>query len=259
VVVATPAPQASTTSPSGPAFSCDVYGYLVQKTSLYRVDITSGKTTLISATVGGGGWINGVGYNRFDNYLYGMYQDSTGTQLIRIGGDGSSTLLAARTSDRNINMGDIDNQGRLWLSNNGAAWWTIDLMPGSSTYGKIIMSGTATTTLKAADWAFVPGGGDFMYSVMYDSAGLTSTLCRFSRTTYTWQTVKAYGNIAGSNVWGAAYANGDGSLYGSENSSGQIWQFPIAPTVGNPKFIATGPVSSWNDGARCLDSQIVKQ
>jgi hypothetical protein len=259
VVVATPAPQASTTSPSGPAFSCDVYGYLVQKTSLYRVDITSGKTTLISATVGGGGWINGVGYNRFDNYLYGMYQDSTGTQLIRIGGDGSSTLLAARTSDRNINMGDIDNQGRLWLSNNGAAWWTIDLMPGSSTYGKIIMSGTATTTLKAADWAFVPGGGDFMYSVMYDSAGLTSTLCRFSRTTYTWQTVKAYGNIAGSNVWGAAYANGDGSLYGSENSSGQIWQFPIAPTVGNPKFIATGPVSSWNDGARCIDSQIVKQ
>ncbi|RGP79636.1 hypothetical protein FLONG3_2384, partial [Fusarium longipes] len=258
VVIATPAPKPSTTGPSGPAFSCDVYGYLVQKTSLFRVDITTGKTTLISSTVGGGGWINGVGYNRFDNYLYGMYQDSTGTQLIQIGGDGSSTLLAARTSDRNINMGDIDNQGRLWLSNNGGAWWTIDLMPGSSTYGKIIMSGTAVTTLKAADWAFVPGGGDYMYSVMYDSTGLTSTLCRFSRTTYTWQTVKAYGNIAGTNVWGAVYANGDGSLYGSENSSGQIWQFPIAPTVGTPKFIATGPVSSWNDGARCLDSQVVK-
>ncbi|GKU18142.1 unnamed protein product [Fusarium langsethiae] len=114
-------------------------------------------------------------------------------------------------------------------------------MPGSATYGKIIMSGTATTTLKAADWAFVPGGGDFMYSVI--------------RTSYTWQTVKSYGAVAGNNVWGALYASGDGSLYGSENTSGQIFQFPVAPTVGSPRFIATGPVSSWNDGARCIDSQ----
>jgi hypothetical protein len=255
VIATTTIPAAPSYTSAGPQFSCDVYGYLMQKTALYRVEIISGKTTLINANVGGGGWINGIGYNRFDNYIYGMYQDSTGTQLIRIGGDGTSTLLAARTSDRNVNMGDIDNQGHLWISNNGGAWWTIDLMPGSANYGKIIMSGTATTTLKAADWAFVPGGGDFMYSVMYSSDGLTSTLCRFSRTSYTWQTVKSYGAVAGTNVWGALYASGDGSLYGSENSSGQIFQFPVAPTVGSPKFIATGPVSSWNDGARCIDSQ----
>ncbi|KAL4729219.1 hypothetical protein ACLX1H_003630 [Fusarium chlamydosporum] len=256
VVIATPAPRPTVTYTSaGPQFSCDVYGYLMQKTALYRVDITSGKTTLIKSNVGAGGWINGIGYNRYDNYIYGMYQDDTGTQLIRIGGDGTSTMLTARTNDRNINMGDIDNQGRYWISNSGGAWWTIDLMPGSAKYGQIIMSGTATTSLKAADWAFVPGGGDYMYAVMFDSNGVGSTLCRFSRTTYTWQTLKSYGSVAGSNFWGAVYASADGSLYGSENNSGQIFQFPVAPTIGNPKFIATGPVSSWNDGARCIDSQ----
>ncbi|ESU16020.1 hypothetical protein FGSG_11638 [Fusarium graminearum PH-1] len=118
------------------------------------------------------------------------------------------------------------------------------------------MSGTASTSgLKSADRAFVPGGGDYMWSVMYNSDGSTSTLCRFSRTSYTWQTMKTFGDVAGNNVWGALYASGDGMLYGSENTSGQIFQFPIAPSIGNPKFIATGPVSSWNDGARCIDSQ----
>ncbi|KAI1065383.1 hypothetical protein LB507_000856, partial [Fusarium sp. FIESC RH6] len=268
VVIATPAPRStssSTTSRSTStssvapqatvAFSCDVYGYLMQKTALYRVEITTGKTTLIKSNVGPGGWINGIGYNKFDNYIYGMHMDDTGTQLIRIGGDGGWTLLPARTNDRTINMGDIDNQGRFWISNQGEAWWAIDLMPGSATYGKIILSGTAKNTLNCADWAFVPGGGDYMYAVMYDDNGDTSTLCRFSRTTYTWQTLKAYGHITGDNLWGAAYASQDGSLYGSENSSGQIYKFPIAPTIGTPKFIAAGPVSSWNDGARCIDSQ----
>ncbi|KAG8667397.1 hypothetical protein FPOAC1_012228 [Fusarium poae] len=255
VIATTTRPVAPAYTSAGPQFSCDVYGYLMQKTALYRVEITTGKTTLIKSTVGGGGWINGIGYNRFDDYIYGMYMDNSGTQLIRIGGDGTSTLLPARTSDRSVNMGDIDNQGRFWISNNGGAWWVIDLMPGSAKYGQIIMSGTATTSLKAADWAFVPGGGDFMYSVMYNSDGSSSTLCRFSRTSYTWQTMKSFGDITGDNIWGALYAAADGSLYGSENSSGNIYQFPIAPTIGNPKFISTGPVSSWNDGARCIDSQ----
>ncbi|KAF4333314.1 hypothetical protein FBEOM_12868 [Fusarium beomiforme] len=258
VIIATPSspPAAATSSASSqPALKCDSSGYLIQKTALYRVDLTTGKTTLINALVGPGGNINAIGYNKFDNFIYGMLQDATGTQVIRIAGDGSYTLLSARTSDRNVNMGDIDNLGRYWIGTSAKAWWCIDLMPGSTTYGKIIMSGTAITTLTAADWAFVPGGGDYMYAIMVDSAGLISTLSRFSRTSYTWSTVKAYGSVAGSNFWGAVYASQDGNLYGSENNSGQIFKFPIAPTTGSPVFIATGPASSQNDGARCIDSQ----
>ncbi|KAI8687235.1 hypothetical protein NCS56_00295800 [Fusarium sp. Ph1] len=236
-------------------FDCDVYGYLFQKTSLYRVEITTGKTTLIKSGIGPGGWINGIGYNRYDDYIYGMVMDDTGSQLIRIGADGGWTLLSARVSNRNVIMGDIDNQGRYWFSDAGRPWWAIDLYPGSSTYGKIILSGTATHDDGMADWAFVPGGGDYMYAIQYTST--SSTLTRFSRTSYTWQTLKAYGNITGNNVWGALYAAADGNLYGSENTSGNIYKFPIAPTIGTPKFLAAGPVSSWNDGARCIDSESI--
>ncbi|KAJ4227213.1 hypothetical protein NW759_004584 [Fusarium solani] len=236
-------------------FDCDVYGYLFQKTSLYRVEITTGKTTLIKSGIGPGGWINGIGYNRYDDYIYGMVMDDTGSQLIRIGADGGWTLLSARVSNRNVIMGDIDNQGRYWFSDAGRPWWAIDLYPGSSTYGKIILSGTATHDDGMADWAFVPGGGDYMYAIQYTST--SSTLTRFSRTSYTWQTLKAFGNITGNNVWGALYAAADGNLYGSENTSGNIYKFPIAPTIGTPKFLAAGPVSSWNDGARCIDSESI--
>ncbi|RSL64822.1 hypothetical protein CEP53_003909 [Fusarium sp. AF-6] len=244
----------STTSPTV-RFDCDVYGYLFQKTSLYRVEITTGKTTLIKSGIGPGGWINGIGYNRYDDYIYGMVMDDTGSQLIRIGADGGWTLLSARVSNRNVIMGDIDNQGRYWFSDAGRPWWAIDLYPGSATYGKIILSGTATHDDGMADWAFVPGGGDYMYAIQYTST--SSTLTRFSRTSYTWQTLKAFGNITGNNVWGALYAAADGNLYGSENTSGNIYKFPIAPTIGNPKFLAAGPVSSWNDGARCIDSESI--
>ncbi|KAJ4323976.1 hypothetical protein N0V84_004068 [Fusarium piperis] len=236
-------------------FDCDVYGYLFQKTSLYRVEITTGKTTLIKSGIGPGGWINGIGYNRYDDYIYGMVMDDTGSQLIRIGADGGWTLLSARVSNRNVIMGDIDNQGRYWFSDAGRPWWAIDLYPGSSTYGKIILSGTATHDDGMADWAFVPGGGDYMYAIQYTST--SSTLTRFSRTSYTWQTLKAFGNITGQNVWGALYAAADGNLYGSENTSGNIYKFPIAPTIGTPKFLSSGPVSSWNDGARCIDSESI--
>ena len=248
------ASSASVTPSGPPALNCDPNGYLTQKTSFYRVDITTGKTTLIASPIGPGGNLNAIGYNSLDNYIYGMVQDSTGSQVIRIGSDGSYTLLSTRTSDPNVQMGDIDNMGRYWISNQGKAWWCIDLKPGSSTYGKILMSGTAVTTGGVADWAFVPGGGDFMYGIMYDSAGLTATLSRFSRTAYTWSSVKAYGMVTGSNLFGAVYASADGNLYGSENSNGNIYKFPIAPTVGSPVFVATGPSSTWNDGARCVNS-----
>ncbi|KAM5363686.1 hypothetical protein ACJZ2D_011884 [Fusarium nematophilum] len=247
----------STTSSAQPQatvqFDCDVYGYLIQKRTLYRVDIATGKATLIRTNIGPGGNINGMGYNRFDNYIYAMVVDDTGSQLIRIGGDGGWTLMSARVTNRNIILGDIDNQGRFWFSDTGRPWWAIDLHPGSANYGKIILSGTATHDDYIADWAFVPGGGDYMYAVQYTSD--SSTLVRFSRTTYTWQTIKAFGHITGSNVWGALYASADGNLYGSENISGNIYRFAIAPTVKNPVFLSSGPQSSSNDGARCIDSE----
>lgn len=220
------------------------------------MELTTGRTTLIKDGIGPGGIINGIGYNRFDNFIYGMVADVTGSgsTVIQIASDGTWQLLSTRIEgNRNIIMGDIDNQGRFWISDTGRPWWQIDLRPGSTTFGKVVQQGTSTHADSIADWSYVPGGGDFLYAVQYTST--SSTLVRWSRTSKTWETIRAYGNLSGSNVWGALYAASDGNMYGSENTGGAIYKFPVAPTVGVPSKLASGPTTSQNDGARCIDSE----
>ena len=229
----------------------------MQQRALYRIELTTGKSTLIKDGIGPGGIINGVGYNRYDDFIYGMHQDTgsgTGSQLIRIAANGAYEMLPARVEkNKNIVVGDIDNQGRFWISDYGRAWWQIDLRPGSATFGTIVQSGTATLTNNIADWSYVPGGGDYLYALSYTTT--TTTLVRFSRSSKTWETLKAFGNVSGQNLWGALYSAKDGNMYGSENTGGEIWKFPIAPTIKTPSKLSAGPKSSQNDGARCIDSE----
>ncbi|CAM1509444.1 Fc.00g031830.m01.CDS01 [Cosmosporella sp. VM-42] len=241
----------------GPVFSCDVNGYLIQQRALYRIELTTGKSTLIKNGIGPGGVINGAGYNRFDDFIYGMHQDvggGTGSQLVRIAANGAYEMLPARISNsKSIVAGDIDNQGRFWISEFGHKWWQIDLRPGSATFGKIVQSGTAALANNIADWSYVPGGGDYLYALAYTYK--STTLVRFSRTSKTWETLRAFGNLSGQNLWGALYSAKNGVMYGSENTGGEIWQFPIAPSIGTPSKLSSGPTSSQNDGARCIDSE----
>lgn len=44
---------------------------------------------------------------------------------------------------------------------------------------------------------------------------------------------------------GAMYGMNNGTLYGSENSNGQIWQFPLSGEA--PFKVSEGPSSTSND------------
>ncbi|KAH7252696.1 hypothetical protein BKA59DRAFT_475120 [Fusarium tricinctum] len=70
--------------------------------------------------------------------------------------------------------------------------------------------------------------------------------------THTWETLRNLGNIAGSNLWGAAYAVGTNLMYASENNSGVIYRFNIA--TGANSLVIQGPTTSQNDGARCINA-----
>jgi len=238
-----------------PTFSCNVSGYLIQKTQLYGVDITSGQASLIRSDVGDGRNINSMGYNVADNYLYATIQNSTGTaNLIRIAADGGFTILQALPSTVAYNTGDVDEQSQLWASNGGQTWIKVDLLPGSPTYGQVVDTGTTVLTpFNIADWAYIPGGGDYLWGLASDPTLTITFLVRFDRTAKSWQTLTTFGNIAGTQTWGAVYASADGYLYASENASGEIWRFPL-PGNGSPVQISNGPPSSSNDGARCIDS-----
>jgi hypothetical protein len=149
-----------------------------------------------------------------------------------------------------------------WASSGGTSWIQLDLRPGSATFGKELDSGISTPQYTVIDWAYVPGGGDYLWGLGYDNTTDPATsptyLMRFDRTTHVWTTLTNFGVIASSqlsppaaNAWGAVYASDGGFIYGSENNSGEIYRFPLPGNGTTAVKISNGPKSTQNDGARC--------
>lgn len=252
VIVETPEP----TTP--PAFSCDAGGYLIQAQTLFRLDLTTGETELVNQAVGPGRQINAIGYNVLDNFIYGMLlagQGATSADLIRIDANGDTVVFPVGLTG-NWRSGDVDSQGRLWLHDLESGWAVVDADPDSPTFAEVLDQGTSPLPAgyTVADWAFVPGGGDFLYSVIYSEG--ESALARWGTDTNTWEIIEEYGVVTDgedNDTWGALYSAGNGFLYASENNSGDIWRFPVL-AGGAPQFVVEGPESSNNDGARCVNA-----
>jgi hypothetical protein len=246
--VTDPATSCSTPTPP-PTLSCDPYGYLIQFATLYRVDLTTGNTIKVKSGLGANTSINAIGYNIKDNLIYGS-QDSTLT-IIRIAADGtSSTVAGVSAPPPSSNVGDIDSNGHYWVSSAGKAWAEIDLDPSSPTYGQTLANGTAAPFgLGVADWVYIPIAGDYLYAVGSNSTSGGASMIRFDMATYAWQKVANYPNLP-VNGFGAIYGMNNGTLYASDNTSGEIWQFPISGAA--PFKLSQGPASGNNDGARCV-------
>jgi hypothetical protein len=235
-------------TPTPPPLSCDPHGYLVQFATFYRVDITTGTTTKIASGLGDNSSINSIGYNVNDNLIYGS-QGSTQT-IIRIAADGSSSTVAGAVAPAS-NLGDIDSNGQYWVSNGGNTWAQIDLLPDSATYGQTIGSGTAKPfDLAVADWVYIPSAGEYLYSVGTNSTSNGVSLIRFNLDTKAWERVANYPTLKGHSTWGAQYGMNNGTVWASDNASGQIWQFPISGAT--PFEVSQGPAAGNNDGARCV-------
>ncbi|CAJ2504070.1 Uu.00g114640.m01.CDS01 [Anthostomella pinea] len=201
----------------------------------------------LSANVGT--MTNAMGYNSLDNYLYASnYVNTTNANtwtLIRIGGTGAYTnvtSLPTAPAAQNWLVGDVDESGQYWASYYGQQWFQLDLKPGSATYGQVVASGTASPSLQVVDWAYVPGAGNYLWALGYNSALTSTTLMRFDRTAHTWTALTNFGNVAGQNTFGAVYAGPNQTLLGTENTSGQLWKFQL-PVVGTTKTqLGTGAI-----------------
>jgi hypothetical protein len=209
----------------------------------------------VKSGLGDNSAINGIGYNILDNFIYGN-QISTRT-IIRIAGDGtSSTVAGTDPPPPSSNVGDVDGEGVYWVSSGGKSWAQIDLAPGSATYGKTIGSGTASPLgLGIDDWVYIPIAGQYLYSVGSNSTSNGISMIRFSMATKEWEKVANYPSLKGVSTLGAQYGMNNGTLYASDNSSGDIWQFPIDGS--SPFIVSQGPASSSNDGARCVLNLLV--
>lgn len=203
---------------------------------------------MIKDRVGPGGNINALGYNILDNFLYAFIAVANNRQqLIRIDATGEATLLRLRVPN-GLNVGDIDDQGQFWVSARGNRWEQVDLKPGSRTFGKVVAKGTSPGTV-VADWVYLENGGDYLYSIKIGSRAIGA---RWSRTSHTWETLDDYGEVTpGRGGFGALYAVGD-ELYGSDNGSGDIFDFPVEQGGKPAMKVTDGPATDSNDGARCF-------
>ncbi|KAF9769226.1 hypothetical protein IL306_013387, partial [Fusarium sp. DS 682] len=269
-------PQAS----FGPTFDCDGFGYTVQSlltNTLTRVNLVTGQRTDIRTGIGPGGPINGIGFNRLDNYIYGFYQQPLvnallcgvlgckRSGLIRIAKDGRWEVLNLVIGTNAISMGDVDDQGLFWVSEGGGKWWCVDLRPGSSTFGKLLNSGTSNTDLLSGvgDWAYVPGGGNYLYALqasVIESGLLRTNIVRWSTTTQKWERYQTYPGLvltALNLVWGAVMAAPDNTLFAQETVLGQTWKFSLSTTA-NPTPIPGGAILNLlgSDGARCAGALV---
>ena len=189
-----------------------------------------------------------MGYNIFDNLLYAVAYKSP-PQIVQIGAQGQITYVRELPvqSGRAYSTGDVDEQGNFWVTSFGRGWVEVRLSDLT-----IIASGTAIAPCNVIDWAYVPGGGDYLYGLGQDTVTPYNTwLLRFDRTTHAWTTVLSYGNLGiVSAAWGAVYATADGFLYATENISGGLYRFALGGAVTH--ISTTSPPGNSIDGAHCI-------
>ncbi|KAL1889087.1 hypothetical protein Sste5346_009152 [Sporothrix stenoceras] len=238
------------TASGGVSLSCDKYGYLIQSQALIQIDLASGDYTTITEDVGSSGLVNALGYNVLDNYLYG--RDAGNNYIVRIGADGTSEKVTALTENVAGVVGDIDNEGNYWYATGEVtSWYQHDLLPGSPTYGAILNSGTlAATGRRIYDWVYIPVTGRYLWTIGTNSPSGGADLMQWSLETHTWTVVQNYPDIT-TDTFGALYGMNNGTIYASDNASGYIWAFDTSTTLA-PYIASYGPVSSSNDGARCV-------
>ncbi|KAH8649377.1 hypothetical protein BX600DRAFT_442635 [Xylariales sp. PMI_506] len=239
----------STTSSAAPTISCDASGYLIQDTTLYKVDLSTGNVVTVAQTVGDGSAINAIGFNVLDNYIYGRNDEN---QLLRIAGDGSIQVVETLSTTFGANVGDVDTDGYYWYGSGGTTYAQVDLQPGSPTYGNVLASGSMDSMgFSIADWVYIPLDPDYLYTIAVNPAG-GSAMLKFSMSSKTWQTVASYPAVQAT-TWGAIYGRLDGTIFASDNGSGDIWAFSIL-NLTPPSISTNGPPSSLNDGARCVEA-----
>ncbi|MFD5214162.1 GEVED domain-containing protein [Microbacterium sp. NPDC058345] len=244
-----------------PAFVCTsgaggmLFQYPTGPTLVQNVNMVTGAYDTANTIAGRS--INAVGYNVLDDYIYGWDLSGTPT-IVRVAADGTVVSLGAPAGAvAGSVVGDVDADGQYWVLN-GTTWNQIDLEPGSSTYMTVVDSGPsalpAGLTNAGADWAHVPGAGDYLYSVGQAADG-QAVLVRFDRGTGVRTVVGSLGLGAGTWTFGAVYADANGYLYASNNPTGTIYRVDIDDV--SAEVFAQGPASNANDGARCAASSIL--
>lgn len=216
-------------------FTCEPAFYQAIVGQLKKLNPQTGNYTTIGATAF---YLNAIGFNVEDNYIYGLNNDPGGSTLVKVEDDGTYTDLGAVTGlpAGGSVIGDFDHSGNLLVLSSGTSIYSID-----------VSSVTATEITLSAS---VSGINDFAYinGHLYGTNGTSLYDITVSDGTVT---TKSLG--LASAVYGAAWSTVNDQLYVGQNTNGIIYQI-TGYTTGSPQ--ATPVLQGddgliGNDGASC--------
>lgn len=228
-------------------------------TSFYSFNLSDGTSTLIKAGIlpEPNRFLNGVGYNAVDNYLYG-YRYNT-NQIARLGSNGEIELLTVSglSTSGNYASGDVSPDGILYLFGAGNSVVAIDLNPSSPNY---LIAQTRLTGASALsginDWTFSPLDGKIY--------GMTTgkNLVSYDPATNTVATIGPVTGLASeTGSFGTAFMDSYGNIYIGNNTSGNIYKIPTPNSPASPVVATLFSTSlagkAPGDGARCPNQIIL--
>lgn len=260
----------STVAPSGtaagtyivqqplPTWLCSSSAVLVQENTVYSVNTSTSNITQLGPTVNnvpGAAYLNNIGYNVADNYIYGVTTGSP-PYLFRLGSNSQfvtlSTVSAAVSTTGVWNAGEVDTNSQLWLFSGSTHWARVSLTPAN--FGSVVASGITTAPADINDWVYLTAGGQALWSVNLVSSILSNSIriLRFDETAHTWSTFATYSLLTGNTAtnFNAIWAVSSTSFQASDHATGQVWEFSISGAA--PRLVGTtSSPGNYRDGARC--------
>lgn len=215
-------------------FTCEPAFYQTTTGTLKKLNPVSGAYETLGSTAL---YLNAVGYNTEDNYIYGLNNAPGAPTLMRIDNDGTFTDLGAVSGIPTSGsvMGDFDPNGNLFVAT-------------TTTLYKIDVSAISATSVSLS--ASISGVNDLAYinGHLYGTNGTSLFDITVSDGTVTTHSLGLT-----SSVYGAAWSTASSKLYFSRNDTGVIYEVtnyttnsPVATAVLQGEGGLIG-----NDGASC--------
>lgn len=230
-------------------FVCsDGFGYTFNGTpsDVYEVNLQTGVNTLRKDNVSTGAV--SVGYNPVDNFIWAV--DKVTANLVKIDKNFNITNYPSNLP-KNIHVADVDSKG-IFYGLSGTKLYRYDLNTNPPTQLSTI---NLNSNPGLSDFSFNPLDG-FIYGVQNDG-----DIVKINPTNGTVTIVRRISGIT-NQTYGACYFDGDGTLYISGNSNGNIYKISntgLSSTSSESAVLfSTGPTAGANDGARCASAPLCK-
>jgi len=219
-------------------------------------------------------YINAIGYNPLDDYIYGY--DDTVNGIARIDASGNVMVLGEPVgmpvTANQYNTGCFDDRGYLYLYyGQSARFYVVDLRPNSPTYMKLVnpLNGYAEQTAaygvalvngtpNIADWVWLPataqtgtGTNGFLYGIQ--TGGVMARVNLDNAHVINMTTNGPTYNSS----YGAMSVDAANNIYAIANQNGNVYRYIINDITTTGTYFSNTYYDSHNDGTMCRNATLL--